>query len=88
MFSSRTQRHTWAPFFDDANAIIYVAPISAYDQVHSPEYSQAIKLIYEQYLEEDPQVNRIEDSVQLFNQICSNRLLVKVHLVLFLSESF
>ena len=30
---ARGQRHTWAPFFDDANAIIYVAPISAYDQV-------------------------------------------------------
>jgi hypothetical protein len=30
---ARGQRHTWAPFFDDANAIIYVAPISAFDQV-------------------------------------------------------
>ena len=30
---ARGQRHTWAPYFDDANAIIYVAPISAYDQV-------------------------------------------------------
>ena len=30
---ARGQRHSWAPFFDDANAIIYVAPISAYDQV-------------------------------------------------------
>lgn len=68
---ARGQRHTWAPFFDDANAIIYVAPISAYDQ----------------YLEEDPLTNRIEDSIQLFSQICANKLLKNVHLVLFLNKT-
>ena len=36
---ARGQRHTWAPFFDDANAIIYVAPISAYDQVGEQGFS-------------------------------------------------
>ena len=36
---ARGQRHTWAPFFDDANAIIYVAPISAYDQVGEQSFS-------------------------------------------------
>lgn len=36
---ARGQRHTWAPFFDDANAIIYVAPISAYDQVGGLSFS-------------------------------------------------
>jgi hypothetical protein len=30
---ARGQRHTWVPYFDDANAIIFVAPISAFDQV-------------------------------------------------------
>jgi guanine nucleotide-binding protein alpha-1 subunit len=30
---ARGQRHTWAPYFDDANAIIFVAPVSAFDQV-------------------------------------------------------
>ncbi|KAG8916116.1 hypothetical protein FRC00_000575, partial [Tulasnella sp. 408] len=28
----RDQRQTWAPFFDDVNAIIFLAPISAFDQ--------------------------------------------------------
>ena len=36
---ARGQRHAWAPFFDDANAIIYVAPISAYDQVRGLSFS-------------------------------------------------
>lgn len=29
---ARGQRHTWVPYFDDANAIIFVAPVSAFDQ--------------------------------------------------------
>ncbi|KAF8653603.1 hypothetical protein AX16_003847 [Volvariella volvacea WC 439] len=68
---ARGQRHTWVPFFDDANAIIFVAPVSAFDQ----------------YLEEDPQTNRIDDSLQLFTQICANPLLKSVHLVLFLNKT-
>ncbi|KAF8710142.1 hypothetical protein AX14_010823 [Amanita brunnescens Koide BX004] len=68
---ARGQRHSWVPYFDDANAIIFVAPVSAFDQ----------------YLEEDPRTNRIDDSLQLFTQICSNRLLKSVHLVLFLNKT-
>ncbi|EPQ52636.1 G-protein alpha subunit [Gloeophyllum trabeum ATCC 11539] len=68
---ARGQRHSWIPYFDDANAIIFVAPISAFDQ----------------YLEEDARTNRIDDSLQLFTQICSNQLLKKVHLVLFLNKT-
>ncbi|KAH7926088.1 G-alpha-domain-containing protein [Leucogyrophana mollusca] len=68
---ARGQRHSWVPYFDDANAIIFVSPISAFDQ----------------YLEEDPRTNRIDDSLQLFTQICSNQLLKKVHLVLFLNKT-
>ncbi|KAI0267725.1 G-alpha-domain-containing protein [Gloeopeniophorella convolvens] len=68
---ARGQRHTWVPYFDEANAIIFVAPISAFDQ----------------YLEEDPRTNRIDDSLQLFTTICSNPLLKNIHLVLFLNKT-
>jgi hypothetical protein len=30
---SRTQRNVWAQFFDQATAIIFLAPISAFDEV-------------------------------------------------------
>jgi guanine nucleotide-binding protein alpha-1 subunit len=30
---ARGQRHTWVSYFEEANAIIFVAPISAFDQV-------------------------------------------------------
>jgi guanine nucleotide-binding protein subunit alpha len=32
---ARGQRHSWVPYFDDANAIIFVSPISAFDQVRA-----------------------------------------------------
>ncbi|KZS98320.1 G-alpha-domain-containing protein [Sistotremastrum niveocremeum HHB9708] len=68
---ARGQRHSWAPYFDDANAIIFLAPISAYDQ----------------YLEEDYRTNRIDDSLQLFTTICSNKLLRSCHLILLLNKT-
>ncbi|CAG7853602.1 SubName: Full=Related to guanine nucleotide-binding protein alpha-4 subunit {ECO:0000313/EMBL:CCA75894.1} [Serendipita indica DSM 11827] len=47
------------PFFDDVQALIFLAPISAFDQV----------------LTEDPSVNRMEDSLLLWKSIVSNKLL-------------
>ncbi|KAL4073674.1 guanine nucleotide binding protein, alpha subunit, partial [Scleroderma citrinum] len=67
---SRSQVATWVPFFDDADAIIFLAPISGFDQV----------------LAEDRTVNRLEDSVLLWKSICSNKLLANVDLVLFLNK--
>ncbi|KAL5640494.1 hypothetical protein ACGC1H_007669 [Rhizoctonia solani] len=67
---ARGQRHVWAPFFSDVNAIIFLAPISAFDQV----------------LAEDKRVNRIEDSIQLFKMVCGNKLLANVNMVLFLNK--
>ncbi|TRM60373.1 guanine nucleotide binding protein, alpha subunit [Schizophyllum amplum] len=63
-------RTTWAPFFDDVEAIIFLAPISAFDQV----------------LVEDKTVNRLEDSVLLWKAVCSNKLLANVDVVLFLNK--
>ena len=80
----------WIPFFDDMNAIIFLAPISCFDQV----------------LAEDPNVNRLvgvlvpclyspvdglvfsaqADSVQLWTSIVSNKLLADTPIVLFLNK--
>ncbi|KAJ7034525.1 guanine nucleotide binding protein, alpha subunit [Mycena alexandri] len=63
-------RTTWVPFFDDVDAIIFLAPIAGFDQV----------------LAEDKTVNRLEDSVLLWKAVCSNKLLAGVDLVLFLNK--
>ncbi|KAF6754175.1 guanine nucleotide binding protein, alpha subunit [Ephemerocybe angulata] len=67
---ARNQRQAWAPYFEDVNAIIFLAPISAFDQ----------------HLTEDPRVNRLEDSLLLWKAVVSNKLLANVNIVLFLNK--
>ena len=52
------------------NALIFLAPISAFDQV----------------LAEDPRVNRLEDSLLLWRAIVANKLLAHVNIILFLNK--
>ncbi|KAF5380173.1 hypothetical protein D9615_006108 [Tricholomella constricta] len=61
----------WVPYFDDMDAIIFLAPISAFDQA----------------LAEDTEVNRLEDSVNLWKYIVSNKLLKDTSLILFLNKT-
>ncbi|CCA67203.1 related to guanine nucleotide-binding protein alpha-4 subunit [Serendipita indica DSM 11827] len=65
---ARNQRHSW-PFFDDCH-IIFLAPISCFDQV----------------LAEDRRINRLEDSMQLWKAVCSSKLLQNSEMVLFLNK--
>ncbi|KAJ7678734.1 guanine nucleotide binding protein, alpha subunit [Mycena rosella] len=65
------QRPAWCSYFEDINALIFLAPISAFDQ----------------YLEDDPLTNRIHDSLQLLTSICTNKLLKNAQLVLLLNKT-
>ena len=56
------QRSAWYPYFMDVNAIIFLAPISVFDEP----------------LAEDRKVNRLEDSFLLWKAVCSSKLLAKV----------
>ncbi|GLB39277.1 putative G protein alpha subunit [Lyophyllum shimeji] len=67
---SRSQRAAWAQYFDDVNIIIFLAPLSGFNQV----------------LAEDATVNRLSDSLKLWRMICSNKLLASVELILFLNK--
>ncbi|KIY43106.1 G-alpha-domain-containing protein [Fistulina hepatica ATCC 64428] len=67
---SRTMRHYWIPYFDNMDAIIFLAPVSCFDE----------------RLAEDPTVNRLEDSVLLWRAVCSSKLLAGTTLVLFLNK--
>ncbi|KAJ4466232.1 guanine nucleotide binding protein, alpha subunit [Lentinula aciculospora] len=67
---SRTMRRAWIPFFQDINAIIFLAPISCFDEV----------------LLEDPSVNRLNDSVALWKAIISSKLLQRTTMVCFLNK--
>ncbi|CAE6441827.1 unnamed protein product [Rhizoctonia solani] len=67
---ARSQRLRWAPYFQAVNAIIFLAPISPFNQT----------------LAEDPRMNRVKDSLLLWQEICKNRVLEKVSIVLFLNK--
>ncbi|KII91129.1 hypothetical protein PLICRDRAFT_51316 [Plicaturopsis crispa FD-325 SS-3] len=64
------QRAAWAPYFDNVQVIIFVAPISAFDQ----------------NLAEDPNTNRLADTFELWKRVCSNRLLAHAQLILMLNK--
>jgi len=67
---SRTMRHAWVPFFDNVRAIIFLAPVSCFDE----------------RLSEDSRVNRLEDSFLLWRTVCSSKLLSKATMILFLNK--
>lgn len=67
---SRSQRAAWAPFLDDIESIIFLAPLSAFDQP----------------LVEDCSTNRLADTFTLFNQIVTNPLLEHATMILFLNK--
>ncbi|KAI0312036.1 G-alpha-domain-containing protein [Amylostereum chailletii] len=67
---TRSSRTAWFPYFDDMNAIIFLAPISAFDE----------------RLREDRRVNRLEDSFVLWQSLCSLKLLARTQIVLFLNK--
>ncbi|KAL4068647.1 guanine nucleotide binding protein, alpha subunit [Scleroderma yunnanense] len=67
---SRTQRRAWLPYFEQVNAIIFLAPISCFDE----------------RLTEDPRVNRLEDSFILWKAICSSQLLLNTTFIIFLNK--
>jgi len=67
---SRTQRAAWVPYFDDVTAIIFIVPLSAFDQM----------------LDEDPNVNRLLDSFQLWRTICNSKVLSRITFIIIFNK--
>ncbi|KAE8229409.1 hypothetical protein CF326_g5621 [Tilletia indica] len=68
---STYQRKAWSPFFDNqVDSFIFLAPLSAYDQT----------------LNEDPTMNRLQDSLGLFKSIMDSPLLRRASVILFLNK--
>jgi len=67
---TRSSRARWYPYFDDVDAIIFLAPISSFDE----------------RLREDRRVNRLEDTYMLWQTLCSLQMLTKTQIILFLNK--
>ncbi|KEP53220.1 guanine nucleotide-binding protein alpha-4 subunit [Rhizoctonia solani 123E] len=68
---ARRQRAKWAPFFDDMDLLIVIVPVSAFDQ----------------YLAEDHSVNRLQDSFEMWIELCRTTALHHIPVLLFLNKT-
>ena len=66
----RAQRRKWIQCFNDVTAIIFVIACSSYNMV----------------LREDEGRNRLEESIELFKSVWTNRFLQNVSIILFLNK--
>ncbi|KAK2535590.1 hypothetical protein Q9966_006811 [Columba livia] len=66
----RSERKKWIHCFEGVTCIIFCAALSAYDMV----------------LAEDKEVNRMHESLQLFNSICNHKCFAATSIVLFLNK--
>jgi GTPase SAR1 family protein len=66
----RNERKKWIHQFDRCRAILFVTAISEFDQV----------------IAEDQESNRLQESLDLFQEICNLPFFSKTHLILFLNK--
>ncbi|KAG6866670.1 hypothetical protein C0991_000780 [Blastosporella zonata] len=67
----RTSRAAWIPYFKNITAIIFLAPMSAFNET----------------LAEDPTTNSVHDSLSLWQTVCSSKLLANVQIILFMNKT-
>ncbi|KAH9485207.1 Guanine nucleotide-binding protein alpha-4 subunit [Psilocybe cubensis] len=67
----RTSRAAWVPYFKEVTGLLFLAPISAFNE----------------RLEEDTSIFRLEDTFMLWKTLCGNKLLSRVQLILFLNKT-
>ncbi|MED6280145.1 hypothetical protein CHARACLAT_007835 [Characodon lateralis] len=67
----RSERRKWLSCFDSIHALLFVVALSSYDQT----------------LLEDPSVNQLQESLELFASICTNTVFQKISLILLLNKT-
>jgi G-protein alpha subunit len=68
------------------NAIIFLAPISVFDQFLAEVRTPYLNPTSTQELLQDSRVNRVEDSLLLWKSLVENKLLANVNIILFLNK--
>jgi hypothetical protein len=67
----RSERRKWIQCFDDVTAVIFVMALSGYD----------MKLF------EDQEINRVHESLTLFDAICNNKFFIDTSMILFFNKT-
>jgi guanine nucleotide-binding protein G(i) subunit alpha len=66
----RSERRKWIHCFEDVTCLLFCVACSEYDET----------------LIEDVSVNRLRESLQLFESICNNRYFLNTSIILFLNK--
>ena len=66
----RTERKKWLHYFDGVDVVLFVVAMSEYDQT----------------LLENTNVNRMQESLNVFDSVCNNRWFLKSAILLFLNK--
>lgn len=83
----RSQRRKWIYCFDDVKAVLFVISLSGFDMtLIVSECTQSIHDFIGLALQEDPNVNRMEESLNLFGQIVNNPFFRDASFVLFMNK--
>ena len=90
---SAGQRAAWLPYFENVNAIIFLAPISCFDERLAevnltPRSLSVVCFSCSAVLRnvQDPKINRLQDSFILWRSIVNSKLLAKTTMVVFLNK--
>lgn len=67
---TKSERKKWIHCFEHVNSVIFFASLSCYDEV----------------LFENENINRMEDSIVLFEEICNNSWFTQTSMILFLNK--
>lgn len=70
MGGQRNERRKWIHCFDNVNAVVFVASLSEFDQ----------------NLYEDESKNRLDEALELFQQISNSKWFAETSLILFLNK--
>ncbi|KAK3815977.1 MAG: guanine nucleotide-binding protein alpha-1 subunit [Linnemannia gamsii] len=66
----KSLRKYWVPYFDQVDAIIFMSAISAFDQG----------------CDDNPNLNRLQDCLMLFNEIANHKLFLHTSMIVFLNK--
>uniref|UniRef100_A0AC35TVC0 G protein alpha subunit n=1 Tax=Rhabditophanes sp. KR3021 TaxID=114890 RepID=A0AC35TVC0_9BILA len=67
----KSERRKWLHSFEGVTAVLFITSLCGFDQV----------------LEEDPSINRLDDSLELFKNILNNQFLMKSNVILFMNKT-
>jgi len=71
----RSERKKWINCFDNVTAVLYCASLSGYDTV------------IRETADHEEQVNRVHESLELFQGICNNKFFTNTAIILFLNKT-